>query len=107
MVLHESIERFGHVVIANVPCRRAAADHRAVVVLGVLDHERVLLGVEGGFALRPWKAGGASHLGEKGNDLVLAGRIHPTSRSRILLCARSIGLEALEGASGRCFRGWP
>ena len=42
----ERVERLDHVAVAQVPRRDVAAEHRAVVALGVLHQPRVLLGVE-------------------------------------------------------------
>src|SRR5205807_1920073 len=47
MMSHQALERFGHVPVANIPCLGPAADHRAVIGLGIPQHERVLLGGEG------------------------------------------------------------
>ena len=45
-VLDQLLERLRHVAVAQVPRRDPAAEHRAVVLLGVHDQPRVLLGVE-------------------------------------------------------------
>ena len=45
-VRQQPVERLGHVAVAQVPGRLGAAEHRAVVLLGVLHEPRVLLGVE-------------------------------------------------------------
>src|SRR5258705_388988 len=45
-VLNERVERFGHVVVAQVPRRDTSAEHRAVVPRGGLDDLRILRGVE-------------------------------------------------------------
>ena len=42
----ELVERVCHVPVAQVPGRCGTAEHRAVVLLGVGDHGRVLLGEE-------------------------------------------------------------
>ncbi len=43
---HQLIQRVGHVAVAQVPRRRLATEDRAVVLLGVGDDARVLLGDE-------------------------------------------------------------
>jgi hypothetical protein len=45
-VLDEGVERIGHMAVAQIPGIQAAMIHRPIVFLGVLDHLRVLLGVE-------------------------------------------------------------
>ena len=45
-VLVEQLQRFGHVLVAHVPRVGAAAEHRPVVGLGVVDHAGVLLRIE-------------------------------------------------------------
>ena len=40
---HEVVERVGHVPVAEVPGCGGSAEHRAVVLLGVGHHRRVLL----------------------------------------------------------------
>lgn len=42
----QRIERLGHVPVAQVPGDRVSAEHRAVILFGVLHQPRVLLGVE-------------------------------------------------------------
>jgi len=43
-MLDESVERVRHVAVAQVPALRPAAERRPVVLLGVHDQARVLLG---------------------------------------------------------------
>ena len=40
----QSFNRLDHVTIAQIPGRRAAAKHGAIILLGVLDQARVLFG---------------------------------------------------------------
>ena len=42
----ERVERFGHVCVAKIPREHAPAEHRAVIVFGVLHESGILLGEE-------------------------------------------------------------
>src|SRR5687768_1811807 len=46
MMRDEAVECLDHVIVADIPGARTAADHRPVVALGVQSGQRVLLGVE-------------------------------------------------------------
>src|SRR5262249_24233288 len=50
MMLHEAFQRFDHVPIPDVPGVWAAVNHGSIIVLGVLDHDGILLCMEVGFA---------------------------------------------------------
>src|SRR5260221_1408362 len=71
-------------------------------MLGVLDDQRVLLGVEPSLAaIVGISAALAAQLGQQRDDLVFARFVDPARRQRIFLFVAAVGLEALEGASGR------
>ena len=77
-----------------------AADHRAVVLFGVLGHQRILFGVEEGFTAVVVKRRGLFAQGaEQLDDGILAGPRRPGRGLGILVDVVAIGTEALEGAA--------
>jgi hypothetical protein len=100
VVRHQPVERLDHVAVANVPRRRAAAYHRAVVQLGVARDERILLGIEVSFASVGAKLRRTSaQLAKDGDRFVLAGRRHERGRTGIVLHVLGIRLEAVVRAA--------
>ena len=54
VMLHQALQRVSHVAVADIPRFRAALYHRAVIVLGILDDEGILLGIKRRFAIVPF-----------------------------------------------------
>ncbi len=101
VMLHEPLERLHHVPVANVPRFGAAADHGAVVVLGVLHHQGILLGVEVPIlSVTGKRLGRAAEFGEQLHHMAFTRRIRPLRRPRVFLDVLAIRLEALKGATG-------
>ena len=102
----ERVERGGHVAVAEVPRRHLGAVHLLVVLLGVADEARVLLGEEelvlgdpavaAQVCVRP-----AAQLDELGDDLVLArDRARVRERVAVRLPSRTDVVEAAVSLAG-------
>jgi len=88
------------VAVAHVPGGGPAADHGTVVGLGVLHHQRVLLGGEAGLRVVLVPVDTAAQLREQRHDLLLAGSRDESRRPRVLPRVLAVGLEAPVGAPG-------
>ena len=82
---HERVQRIGHVGVSQVPRRDAPLKHGAVILLGVEDEARVLLGLEIIVLRHPSVPGGvlggaAAELHELRHHLLFAGLAESESR---------------------------
>ena len=97
MMVQQVIQGLGHVAIADVPRLGAAAHHGTVVGLGILQHERVLLGLK--ISLAPFRSIGgrlAADLPKQRDHFVLAGRGHEARGTSVRLDVLAEGLEAAQ-----------
>ena len=102
VVGHEPVERVGHVAVAHVPRRAAAAHHRAVVALGAGRDRGVLLGVEPrlGIALAVPAVDRTNDVAQQLDDGVLTGDRHEAGGPGVLLRILAVGLEAAPRPQG-------
>ena len=100
IVLHEAIERVGHVPVAQVPRFGPAADHRPVVGSGALDglgvHDRIETRRVPGYVLHRSLAHGPQEI----QHLLPAGVWNEEGGAGVFLRVLGVGLEAEEGAVG-------
>src|SRR5271156_1927491 len=93
-VLHECIQRLGHMGVTQVPRRDSLAEHRAVIFFGILHQASILFSKEEFIRERAAIAAGkigsaAAHFGPLADGLILAALAQPKA-SRV-----SVGLSVL------------